>query len=204
MKGVIKMSDKFIKATSMNDELSNDPAINEQREYRKNIAYTTQDIVDKLDQQRLRDIELEFMRKATREELEYSIQKLDNHAICSGNVVCPKEVKCGSGCDIPSEKEQEEVVVMAPIHGEDCHCSKCCPNPKPNFFQRNKMKIFMGVLWAALIVLAVGWSPSGATFDAIQTSYVELIVNFFKMAVFAVAGFATYKLMDNNKDKEDE
>lgn len=195
------MSDeRFTKVTTMNDELNNDPAINEQREYRKNIAYTTQDIVDKLDAQRLRDIELEFMRKATREELEYSIQKLDNHSICSGNVTCPKELKCGVCA--PSEKEPEEVMVMNPIHGDDCHCSKCCPNPKPNFFHRNKIKIFMGVLWAALIVLAVGWSPSGATFDAIQTSYVDLIVNFFKMGIFAVAGFATYKLM--NKDKEDE
>ena len=195
------MSDeRFTNVTTMKDELNNDPAINEQREYRKNIAYTTQDIVDKLDAQRLRDIELEFMRKATREELEYSIQKLDNHAICSGNVVCPKEVKCGGECNTPSKKEPQEEV--AEVHGPGCHCEKCCPNPKPNFFQRNKIKIFMGILWAALVVLAVGWSPSGATFDAIQTSYVELIVNFFKMGIFAVAGFATYKLM--NKDKEDE
>ena len=195
------MSDeRFTNVTTMKDELNNDPAINEQREYRKNIAYTTQDIVDKLDAQRLRDIELEFMRKATREELEYSIQKLDNHAICSGNVVCPKEVKCGGECNTPSKKEPQEEV--AEVHGPGCHCEKCCPNPRPNFFQRNKIKIFMGILWAALVVLAVGWSPSGATFDAIQTSYVELIVNFFKMGIFAVAGFATYKLM--NKDKEDE
>ena len=88
------MSEKDMKFVSMNDELnkSSDPAISEQREYRKKIAYTTQDIVDKLDQQKLRDIELEFMRKATKEELEDSIRKLDNHAICSGNVMCPKDV----------------------------------------------------------------------------------------------------------------
>lgn len=186
------MSDKFVNAKSVADEISksSDPVINEQREYRKQISYSTQDMIDKLDQQRLRDIELEFMRKATREELEDSIRKLDNHSICSGNLVCPHE--CAGWC-APSEEKKE---IDEPKH------IICCPNPKPNFFHRNKIKIFMGVLWAALIVLAVGWSPSGATFDAIQTSYVDLIVNFFKMGIFAVAGFATYKLM--NKDKEDE
>ena len=202
MKGVIKMSDeRFIKATTMADELNHKEVIDTERDYRRQIISSTQDMVDKLDAQRLRDIELEFMRKATREELEDSIRKLDNHSICTGNVCCPYEC-VGEYAPSIEEQTQEEVAVMAPIHGEDCHCSKCCPNPKPNFFQRNKIKIFMGILWAALVVLAVGWSPSGATFDAIQTSYVELIVNFFKMGIFAVAGFATYKLM--NKDKEDE
>lgn len=197
-----RQNNGFINARSMADELnkSNDPAINEQREYRKNIAYTTQDIVDKLDAQRLRDIELEFMRKATREELEYSIQKLDNHAICSGNVVCPKEVKCGGECNTPSKKEPQEEV--AEVHGPDCHCDKCCPNPRPSWFKKNKLKIFMAILWVAIIILAVGWTPGGAVFAAIQTSYVDLIVNFFKVAVLGVAGFATYKLIA--KDKEDE
>ena len=195
-----RQNNGFINARSMADELNkrNDPAINEQREYRKNIAYTTHDIVDKLDAQRLRDIELEFMRKATREELEYSIQKLDNHAICSGNVVCPKDVKCG-GCAPIETQTQEEV---AEVHGPGCHCEKCCPNPRPSWFKKNKLKVFMVILWAAIIILAVGWTPGGAVFAAIQTSYVDLIVNFFKVAVLGAAGFATYKLIA--KDKEDE
>ena len=195
-----RQNNGFINARSMADELnkSNDPAINEQREYRKNIAYTTQDIVDKLDAQRLRDIELEFMRKATREELEYSIQKLDNHAICSGNVVCPKDVKCG-GCAPIETQTQEEV---AEVHGPGCHCEKCCPNPRPSWFKKNKLKVFMVILWAAIIILAVGWTPGGAVFAAIQTSYVDLIVNFFKVAVLGAAGFATYKLIAKDKEAE--
>lgn len=195
------MSDeKFTNVTTMNDELSNDPAINEQREYRKNIAYTTQDIVDKLDAQRLRDIELEFMRKATREELEYSIQKLDNHAICSGNVVCPKDVKCGGECNTPSKKEPQEEV--AEVHGPGCHCEKCCPNPRPSWFKKHKAGLLAAIIFACVLILAVGWTPAGAVFTAIQTSYVDLIVNFFKVAVLAVAGFGIYKLIA--KDKEDE
>ena len=195
------MSDeRFTNVTSMNDELSNDPVINEQREYRKSIAYTTQDIVDKLDQQRLRDIELEFMRKATREELEYSIQKLDNHAICSGNVVCPKEVKCGGECNTPSKKEPQEEV--AEVHGPGCHCEKCCPNPRPSWFKKHKAGLLAAIIFACVLILAVGWTPAGAVFTAMQNSYVDLIVNFFKVAVLAIAGFGIYKLIA--KDKEDE
>ena len=192
------MSDeKFTNVTTMKDELNNDPAINEQREYRKNIAYTTQDIVDKLDAQRLRDIELEFMRKATREELEYSIQKLDNHAICSGNVVCPKDAKCSGEC-APKITQKE----VAEVHGADCHCSKCCPNPRPSWFKKHKAGLLAAIIFACVLILAVGWTPAGAVFTAMQNSYVDLIVNFFKVAVLAVAGFGIYKLIA--KDKEDE
>ena len=197
-----RQNNGFINARSMADELnkSNDPAINEQREYRKNIAYTTQDIVDKLDAQRLRDIELEFMRKATREELEYSIQKLDNHAICSGNVVCPKDVKCGGGCKTPSVSETQEEV--AEVHGPGCHCEKCCPNPRPSWFKKHKAGLLAAIIFACVLILAVGWTPAGAVFTAMQNSYVDLIVNFFKVAVLAVAGFGIYKLIA--KDREDE
>ena len=103
----------------------------------------------------------------------------------------------------PKDHDETEVskAKPEPIHGDDCHCSKCCPNPNPNFFQKNKTGLLLGVLWVALVILAIGWSPSGATFEAIQTSYVDLLVNFFKMSVFAIAGFATYYLI---KKKDDE
>ena len=51
-----------------------------------------------------------------------------------------------------------------------------------------------------MIVLAVGWSPSGEAFQAIQESYVDLLVNFFKMGIFAVAGIVTYNLFKKNGD----
>ena len=58
----------FVNVKSVNDEVNvHTENIDTQRVYRKNIAYTTQEIVDKLDQQKLKDIELEFMRKAARE-----------------------------------------------------------------------------------------------------------------------------------------
>ena len=194
-----RQNNGFINARSMADELnkSNDPVISEQREYRKQIAYSTQDMVDKLDAQRLRDIELEFMRKATREELEDSIRKLDNHSICTGVLTCPKDAKCSGEC--APKITQEEV---AEVHGPGCHCEKCCPNPKPSWFKKHKAGLLAAIIFACVLILAVGWTPAGSVFTAIQTSYVDLIVNFFKVAVLAVAGFGIYKLIA--KDKEDE
>ena len=202
----------FVNVKSVNDEVDvHAKNIDSQRVYRKNIAYTTQEIVDKLDQQKLKDIELEFMRKATREELEDSIRKLDSHAICSGNVSCPKDVK------VVTVKEneckdckvvQEHVVpdVVQEVHGEDCHCSKCCPNPKPSFFQKHKAKILGAIVFVCVLVLSIGWMPSGGNYEALQKAYVELIVNLPKMVMLGIAGFSIYKIAktadDKNKKKE--
>ena len=214
------MSEKDMRFVSMKDEInkSGDPAISEQREYRKKVAYTTQDIVDKLDQQKLRDIELEFMRKATREELEDSIRKLDNHAICSGNVVCPKEApvvivkenKC-EGCVKEQPVKQampvqsvEPAEPVEEIHGPDCHCSKCCPNPNPTFFQKHKNKILAAIVFICVLILSIGWLPSGGNYEALQKAYVELIVNLPKMVLLSVAGFAIFKIAKSTDDKKEE
>ena len=216
--------DVFVKAQSMADELvGTEASITEEREYRKQIAYTTQDIVDKLDQQKLRDIELEFMRKATREELEDSIRKLDNHAICSGNVMCPKDVpvvvvkendNC-RGCDGCTPRE--EVVIPArpvemnskpevveEVHGPDCHCSKCCPNPNPTWFQKHKYKILVALAFICSLVLAIGWLPSGGSYEALQKAYVELIVSLPKMVLLCVAGFAMFKVAKSKDEDKSE
>ena len=199
---------KTVNVKSVNDEVNvRAENADTQRVYRKNIAYTTQEIVDELDQQKLRDIELEFMRKATREELEDSIRKLDSHAICSGNVSCPKDVKVVTvkedkckDCKIA----QEHVVpdVAQEVHGEDCHCSKCCPNPKPSFFQKHKAKILGAIVFVCVLVLSIGWMPSGGNYEALQKAYVELIVNLPKMVMLGIAGFSVYKIAKTADDKD--
>ena len=199
---------KTVNVKSVDDEVNvRAKNVDTQRVYRKNIAYTTQEIVDELDQQKLRDIELEFMRKATREELEDSIRKLDSHAICSGNVSCPKDVKVVT---IKEDKckdckiIQEHVVpdVAQEVHGEDCHCSKCCPNPKPNFFQKHKAKLLAAIVFICVLVLSIGWMPSGGNYEALQKAYVELIVNLPKMVMLGIAGFSIYKIAKTADDKD--
>ena len=202
----------FVNVKSVNDEVNvHAENVDTQKIYRKNIAYTTQDIVDKLDQQKLKNIELEFMRKSTREELEDSIRKLDSHAICSGNISCPKDVKVVTvkedkckDCKIVQEHVAPNVVQE--VHGEDCHCSKCCPNPKPNFFQKHKAKILAAIVFICILVLSIGWMPSGGSYEALQKAYVELIVNLPKMVILGITGFSVYKIAkaadDKNKKKE--
>ena len=202
----------FVNVKSVNDEVDvHAKNIDSQRVYRKNIAYTTQEIVDKLDQQKLKDIELEFMRKATREELEDSIRKLDSHAICSGNVSCPKDVKVVTvkedkckDCKVVQERVVPDIAQE--VHGEDCHCSKCCPNPKPSFFQKHKAKILGAIVFVCVLVLSIGWMPSGGNYEALQKAYVELIVNLPKMVMLGIAGFSVYKIAKtaDEKDKKKE
>ena len=50
--------------------------------------------------------------------------------------------------------------------------------------------------------MAVGWSPSGPVFDSIQKSWVELFVNFFKMAILAVAITVSVKILNDDKKKK--
>ena len=206
---------KTVNVKSVNDEVNvRAENADTQRVYRKNIAYTTQEIVDKLDQQKLKDIELEFMRKATREELEDSIRKLDSHAICSGNVSCPKDVKVVTvkeneckDCKVVQERVVPDVAQeVHEVHGEDCHCSKCCPNPKPSFFQKHKAKILGAIVFVCVLVLSIGWMPSGGNYEALQKAYVELIVNLPKMVMLGIAGFSVYKIAKtaDEKDKKKE
>ena len=202
---------KTVNVKSVNDEVNvRAENADTQRVYRKNIAYTTQEIVDKLDQQKLKDIELEFMRKATREELEDSIRKLDSHAICSGNVSCPKDVKVVTvkedkckDCKVVQERVVPDVAQeVHEVHGEDCHCSKCCPNPKPSFFQKHKAKILGAIVFVCVLVLSIGWMPSGGNYEALQKAYVELIVNLPKMVMLGIAGFSVYKIAKAADDKD--
>ena len=46
-----------------------------------------------------------------------------------------------------------------------------------------------------MVFLAIGWTPTGGIADAINTSWVELLVNAFKIGIFAIAGIATYNLV---------
>ena len=165
-----------------------------------NIRKGADNISNELDKQAIENFELKLKVNRYKSELRHALEALDEHSYCPGevNISCKTPNSgCNAGQQIPSYQQP----VQEPVHGEDCHCSKCCPNPNPNFFQKHKIGLLLGVLWAAIVVLALGLSPSGPAFDTIQNAWVELFVNFFKMAIFAIAGFATYYLI---KKKDDE
>ena len=156
-------------------------------EDRTNVRTAADNITDLLDEQALKNFEMNLQVNRYKSELRHALQQLDEHTYCPGDVdIQCKEDKC-KGC-----KEEP-----APKAVETTDYNKC---GKVSFLKKNKKAIILAVLWIIIVVLAVGWSPTGNTAEAINNSWVELIVNFFKMVLFAIAGIATYILI--KKDNE--
>lgn len=96
-------------------------------------------------------------------------------------------------------KEPKKEVVDPDVHPVGCHCERCCPNPNPTWFEQHRNGLLAAALCMIMLVLAIGWSPSGATFQAIQENYVNLLVDFFKMALLGGAGFIIFNIFRTKK-----
>ena len=169
---------------------------NDNASHKCDVRNTADNITDKLDKQAVENFELNLQVNKYRSELKHALQQLEEHSYCPGDV----DILCDSSeCSDKCQSKQLAQDTVEPQHGDDCHCSKCCPNPNPNFFQKHRIGILVSILWAALIILGVGWTPSGGVFDAIQNSWVQLFVNFFKVGIFAIAGIVSYQLFKHNE-----
>ena len=169
---------------------------NDNASHKCDVRNTADNITDKLDKQAVENFELNLQVNKYRSELKHALQQLEEHSYCPGEV----DIQCNSNqCSDKCQSKQLAQDTVEPQHGDDCHCSKCCPNPNPNFFQKHRIGILVSILWAALIILGVGWTPSGGVFDAIQNSWVQLFVNFFKVGIFAIAGIVSYQLFKHNE-----
>ena len=156
-------------------------------EDRTNVRTAADNITDMLDEQALKNFEMNLQVNRYKSELRHALQQLDEHTYCPGDVeINCKEDKC-KGC-----KEEP-----APKAVEATDYNKY---NKVGVLKKNKKAIILVVLWVIIVIFAVGWSPTGNTAEAINNSWVELIVNFFKMVLFAIAGIATYILI--KKDNE--
>ena len=169
---------------------------NDNASHKCDVRNTADNITDKLDRQAVENFELNLQVNKYRSELKHALQQLEEHSYCPGEV----DILCDSNqCSDKCQSKQVAQDIPETQHGDDCHCSKCCPNPSPNFFQKHRIGILVSILWAALIILGVGWTPSGGVFDAIQNSWVQLFVNFFKVGIFAIAGIVSYQLFKHNE-----
>lgn len=169
---------------------------NDNASHKCDVRNTADNITDKLDKQAVENFELNLQVNKYRSELKHALQQLEEHSYCPGEV----DILCDNNqCSDKCQSKQLAQDTVEPQHGDDCHCSKCCPNPNPNFFQKHRIGILVSILWVALIVLGIGWTPSGGVFDAIQNSWVELFVNFFKVGIFAIAGIVSYQLLKHNE-----
>ena len=169
---------------------------NDNASHKCDVRNTADNITDKLDKQAVENFELNLQVNKYRSELKHALQQLEEHSYCPGEV----DILCDNNqCSDKCQSKQLAQDTVEPQHGDDCHCSKCCPNPNPNFFQKHRIGILVSILWAALIILGVGWTPTGGIADAINNSWVQLFVNFFKVGIFAIAGIVSYQLFKHNE-----
>ena len=160
----------------------------EKQDSRRDVRTAADNIADMLDKQAVENFELNLQVNKYKSELRHALEQLEEHTYCPGEV----DIQCKpDNCKGQSQPQEQ--------HGEDCHCSKCCPNPNPNFFQKHKVGLLIGLIWAIMIFLAIGWMPTGGIADAINTSWVELLVNVFKIGIFAIAGIVSYQLFKHNE-----
>ena len=165
----------------------------EKQDSRRDVRAAADNITDMLDKQAVENFELNLQVNKYKSELRHALEQLEEHTYCPGEVdIQCKPDNCSGQCQ---PQDQQQVAHQAVQHGEDCHCSKCCPNPNPNFFQKHKVGLLIGLIWILMVFLAIGWTPTGGVADAINNSWVELIVNVFKIGIFAIAGVATYNLV---------
>ena len=166
------------------------------------LRRTTDNLVDDIDQQALKNFEMNLQLNNYKSELRHALHKVEEHTYCPGqvNINCidkkdQQEFDIYALTPRKGEYQEKPAPQVKEVHGEDCHCSKCCPSPNPNFFQKHKVGLLIGLIWIIMVFLAIGWTPTGGIADAINTSWVELLVNVFKIGIFAIAGIATYSLV---------
>lgn len=91
---------------------------------------------------------------------------------------------------------------MAEMYGLNQHMiqsekeePKYCPmSQKESFFTKNKNSILISMLVGLVLILALGITPSGQWWETLQTSYVELLVDMFRMGAIGGIFVLVYKL----------
>ena len=180
----------------MNDRVKNNKVRRtvEKQDSRRDVRAAADNITDMLDKQAVENFELNLQVNKYKNELRHALEQLEEHTYCPGEVdIQCKPDKCNEQCQ--PQLQAQQVKQQEVQHGDGCHCSKCCPNPSQNFFQKHKTGLLIGLIWVLMVFLAIGWTPTGGVADAINNSWVELIVNVFKIGIFAIAGVATDNLV---------
>ena len=154
-------------------------------------------IQEALDEKRIREIQnLELRLEKDRLCAEMAnVDAINNilNSTSQNEIGCPKQPKVEKH-ECEECKKKDEPKVEQPV---------CCPRMKmPKVFKNHK-KLFLTGMWIIMIVLAIGISPQGAWFTTLQESWVNLFVDFFKVGLFAIAGFFTYKIVKDDKDEDE-
>lgn len=81
--------------------------------------------------------------------------------------------------------------------GQQCQIKDVYMMEKDNLkqtFVKGKERIMMILLILIIVLLAIGVTPSGTWYEALQTNYVETLVDVFKVCMIGFGGYLTYKL----------
>ncbi len=162
-------------------------------EQRKREIDTIQEALDEKRIREMQNLELRLEKDRLCAEMA-NVDAINNilNSTSENEIGCPKQPKV----------EKRECEEHEKIYGTKAEQPVYCPRMKmPKVFKSHK-KLFLTGMWVIMIVLAIGISPQGAWFTAIQESYVNLIVDFFKMGLFAIAGFFTYKITKDDKGED--
>lgn len=153
-----------------------------------------------LDKKILENIEAEAEKKKQEQILNGRIEQMKNKKLA-------ELVELETQRDLYGLNDKQEIKVVVDKNEckqceTQCEIERVYKEEKKNFkngFAKGKEKIMMVIALIIMLVLAVGITPSGAWFDLIQESWVELIVDFFRMGMLGLGGYFIYKLF---KDKE--
>lgn len=101
-------------------------------------------------------------------------------------------------------ENQQPNIPSTPMQGlqpqqpqQHCQVKDVYMMEKDNFKQslvKGKERIMMILLMLIIVLLAIGVTPSGGWYEALQTSYVETLVDVFKVCMIGFGGYLTYKL----------
>lgn len=105
----------------------------EKQDSRRDVRAAADNITDMLDKQAVENFELNLQVNKYKSELRHALEQLEEHTYCPGEVdIQCKPGKCNEQCQ--PQPQVQQAVQQEVQHGDDCHCSKCCPNPNLNFF----------------------------------------------------------------------
>lgn len=94
--------------------------------------------------------------------------------------------------------EQEKIELMQQYQQAEQH-NNCPLNNAKKSFAKGKQKFTVALLVVVMLVLAIGVTPSGAWAEAVQSSFVELLVDVFRMGLLGIGGYLVYKLAKNDR-----
>ena len=131
------------------------------------------------------EVDYNNLDKAMLDSIEKEAELLKQKAVLNGQIEQLRNKMLSELIELDTKKELYELDKLESLRSK---------KNKSLSLGKSKDKITVAIVVIIMLVLAIGVTPSGAWFTAIQTSYVELLVDFFRVSLLGFGGFLVYKL----------